>query len=443
MKRLFITEKQLNVLKENINNTYIFNEDFLNSLISDKIEKKLFSKRKKDLLEINKKLFDDDFDLENVVEVKNNISKILNEIIKKEEPIKEILEKICYDSISKLFSIPNGLVSTTCNLVKKINASNTILQIEPSENEIEFNNFTEFENNESEIQKRLLLNLIISGASNVFAKHLIKISKQEIDKLDYTLYDLYKKFLWINEYYLTLEKLEINDKIHNQIGCTYVKINGIDKQVNISSKALCLPVLIFETLKGFFELFISHGLPSDRNIAKYILGQTDILKYAQYSLVMGTILWNKIMNILYSQKIDTNLLPLIMTNISEYSAHEFNIFVKEIALSTKLSEKMIHEMVNTIQNEIDYEDFENRLSTKRDEKAIINDSDYMSEDELLDEKFFSMDDVINKNTPIPDGMVKSIPNELGINLSSVNGFSIEKQPDKQIKKITIDFIPEN
>ena len=40
-------------------------------------------------------------------------------------------------------------------------------------------------------------------------------------------------------------------------------------------------------------------------------------------------------------------------------------------------------------------------------------------------------------------MVKSIPNELGINLSSVNGFSIEKQPDKQIKKITIDFIPEN
>ena len=53
-----------------------------------------------------------------------------------------------------------------------------------------------------------------------------------------------------------------------------------------------------------------------------------------------------------------------------------------------------------------------------------------------------MDDIINYETPIPNGMINSIPNEMGINLNCVNGFSVERQPDKQIKKITIDFIPE-
>lgn len=445
MKRIFITEKQIKSLKENINNdtSYIFNEDLLNNIVSDKFEKKIFSKRKIDLLEFNKKLFNNELDLENPVEVKNYISKLLNQIIKKENAVKEILEKICYDSIKNLFTIPNDLVVVICNLVKEINSNNTVLQINPIENEPEYENSDEYETNQKEIEKRLILNLLINGASNVLTKHLIKTNRDEINNLDENLYDLYKKFLWLNEYYLTLEIVEINDKTHNQIGGVTVKINGENKQSLIESNALCLPVLIFETLKGFFELFISHGLPSNRKLAKYILDQTDVLKYEQYSIVMGSIIWNKIMNILYSQNVDTNLLPSILTFISEYYADDLNVFLKEVILSTKLSEKMFHEIVDTIQHNIDYEDFENRLSIKRDEKAIINDSDYMSEDELLDEKFFSMDDVINKNTPIPDGMVKSIPNELGINLSSVNGFSIEKQPDKQIKKITIDFIPEN
>jgi hypothetical protein len=103
---------------------------------------------------------------------------------------------------------------------------------------------------------------------------------------------------------------------------------------------------------------------------------------------------------------------------------------------------LIIDEFNNIINDIDYEDFENRLAAKRSEKNIITDDEYMSEDELLDERFFSMDDIINYETPIPNGMINSIPNEMGINLNCVNGFSVERQPDKQIKKITIDFIPE-
>ena len=82
------------------------------------------------------------------------------------------------------------------------------------------------------------------------------------------------------------------------------------------------------------------------------------------------------------------------------------------------------------------------LQQKRNERNVITDSEFISEDELIDEEFLSIDNVVSSNTIIPKSMVNSIPNEMGINLNCVNGFSVERQPDKQIKKITIDFMPE-
>jgi hypothetical protein len=157
---------------------------------------------------------------------------------------------------------------------------------------------------------------------------------------------------------------------------------------------------------------------------------------------MGTIIWNKIMSIISEKNIDIKLIPYFFTNISENTKDDISNILKEIILNTRKSEMLIIDEFNNIINDIDYEDFEARLAAKRNEKNIITDDEYMSEDELLDERFFSMDDIINYETPIPNGMINSIPNEMGINLNCVNGFSVERQPDKQIKKITIDFIPE-
>jgi hypothetical protein len=446
MKRIFITEKQEKFLKESIkcDNGYIFDEEIsvLSHILSLKREKKLFYKRKNELLNICKKLYSESFDLGDIVGIKNELSRLMTDIMRREEPIKDILEKMCYTSINEMFLIPNEMVKTTCELVNFVSDKNTIIHINPIDDEIEYNNYEEVVLNDNEIDKRKLLNLLINGASVVLSKYLLNRHKDEISELDETLYFKYKKLLILNEYYLTLENVEITNEQPNQSGGVTVKLGNNDKITHIKSVALCYPILLFQTLKGLFELFISHGLPSDLKQATYIIDQADSLKNEQYLIVMGPLIWNKIMDILHENNVDTEIIPHIISTISETSPDDVKSLFKELALNTKKGGYEIREIAASITDYIGYEDFENRLQQKRDEKNIITDGEYISEDELLDERFFSMDDIINNETPIPNGMINSIPNEMGINLNCVNGFSVERQPDKQIKKITIDFIPE-
>lgn len=436
MKRIFITEKQKEKLMESIStdSSFIFNDE--ESLLSPyviphKLEKKLFLNRKYDLLEFNQKLHN--IDLSNPDIVKTELSKIFREIQKVENGNIELLEKLCFETINDYLNLPLDIINITCKIVDTINSDNTILHITPKNGEVEYDSSIEYDEYEQEIFTRSLMNMLINGASNVITKHLLKKYKGEINNIDSTLYNLYRNFIWLNEYYLTLENEEVTDENHRQIGGVKVSLNS-DKQTLIKSNAKCLPVLMFETLKGVFELSISHGLPSDLKKAKYVIDQADLLKYEQYNIVMGTIIWNKIMSIIAEKNIDNKLIPHLFTNLSECNKDDISNIFKELALNTRKSEMMIINEFNDIVNEIDYENFEDRLNSKRNEKNIITDDEYMSEDELLDERFFSMDDIINYETPIPNGMINSIPNEMGINLNCVNGFSVERQPDKQIKK---------
>lgn len=446
MRRIFITEKQEKLLKESIENDngYIFDEDMsiLSCILPLKKEKKLFYNRKEELFNICKKLYSESLNFDDVVSIKNELSSLMTDIMRREEPIKDILEKMCYTSINEMFLIPNELVKISCNLVNFINSKNTIIHINPIDYEVEYNNYEDVELSDNEVDKRKLLNLLINGASIVLSKYLLNRCKDDISELDKTLYFKYIKLLALNEYYLTLENVEITDEQPNQSGGVTVKLGSANKLTHIESVALCYPILLFQTLKGLFELFISHGLPSDLKQTTFIIDQADYLKNEQYFIVMGPLVWNRIMDILHDNEVDTEVVPHIISTISETSPDDVKSLFKELALNTKKGGYEIRKVAASITNYIDYEDFENRLQQKRDEKNIITDDEYMSEDELLDERFFSMDDIINYETPIPNGMINSIPNEMGINLNCVNGFSVERQPDKQIKKITIDFIPE-
>ena len=56
---------------------------------------------------------------------------------------------------------------------------------------------------------------------------------------------------------------------------------------------------------------------------------------------------------------------------------------QEILLKTKMGKQRIEDMLLSIQDEIDYDEFETRMNTKRDEKNILNDNEYMSVEELI------------------------------------------------------------
>ena len=390
MKRIFITESQEKILREMINESLSSNTPFkireiyentpLKNIIPEKYSEKILEKRDEELSNVVKKLFPS-IDLSNTP-YDDIISKLLTNIIKTEENIKEFLEKMCLDSINDMFAIPEGVVNVDCSLVNSIDNNGSFIHINPSI-DIEFDSISEAVDIDNEIEKRMLLNLIIIGASTVLTKHLLTIKKDEIINLDNTLYDNYRRLLWINEYNLSKNIPQITDDKHCQSGVVLVKLGNEKRQTNIESKAQCLPILLYETMKGLFELFISHGLPSDRQLSEYIIDQADLLKYESYAMVIGPILWNKIMSIMHTNNIDTNILPFFFKEISSLSYDNLKKIVSEVLLNTKMGKQHIEDLLLSIQDDIDYDDFEERMNTKRNNKNMLNDSEYLSDEELI------------------------------------------------------------
>lgn len=390
MKRIFITESQEKILRKMINESLSSNTPFkireiyentpLKNIIPEKYSEKILEKRDEELSNVVKKLFPS-IDLSNTP-YDDIISKLLTNIIKTEENIKEFLEKMCLDSINDMFAIPEGVVNVDCSLVNSIDNNGSFIHINPSI-DIEFDSISEAVDIDNEIEKRMLLNLIIIGSSIVLTKHLLTIKKDEIINLDNTLYDNYRRLLWINEYNLSKNIPQITDDEHCQSGVVLVKLGNEKRQTNIESKAQCLPILLYETMKGLFELFISHGLPSDRQLSEYIIDQADLLKYESYAMVIGPILWNKIMSIMHTNNIDTNILPFFFKEISSLSYDNLKKIVSEVLLNTKMGKQYIEDLLLSIQDDIDYDDFEERMNTKRNNKNMLNDSEYLSDEELI------------------------------------------------------------
>lgn len=390
MKNIFINEAQYKMLKESVffekqtKGVFSNEESSLSPIISQKHEEKIIEQRELEVHEVVSKLFGDDMSYSTST-MKNVLSRLMTDCIKKEEPIKEFLEKLCHDSVFELFDCPQGLVHMTCELVKNIDNSNITIHIDPSIGDYEFEDSLGLENTEGEIQKRMLLNTLIIGASVVLSKFIIKRKREEIYKLDNTLYNMYEKLLWLNEFCLFQERVEITDKIHNQTGGVDVTLGSNKKQTIIESRALCFPILLFESIKGFFELFISHGLPSDKKMTEYILDNSDSLKYHQYSIIVGPVLWNRIMSVMHTNRTKTSILPHFASELSQMDIETLNNIMKEIALNTKLGKSLIKGLVDDINNNIDYEDFEERLDSKRHDKNVINDEEYIGANELIED----------------------------------------------------------
>jgi hypothetical protein len=305
-------------------------------------------------------------------------------IEKKEELIKDFLEKTCFDIVNETFAIPSGIVNISCDLVNNINNNGSVIHISPINGEPEFESSDELASIETEVEKRMLLNILVVGASIVLTKYILKIKKNDILKLDDTIYDEYKQLIWLNEYYLSQQKVRIDDNNHHQSGAVLVKLGNESKQTQIKSEGCCFPILLYETIKGLLELFISHGLPQNRKYADYIIDQSDLLEYEQNGMVIGPIVWNKIMLVMVDNNIDTVILPYFFQKISQMDAQELSNIIKEVMLNTRLGKQKIEDILLSIQDEIDYDDFEMRMASKRDERNMLNDNEYFSDDELLD-----------------------------------------------------------
>ena len=309
----------------------------------------------------------------------------LSELILKckniEKQFRPELEKICYNLIVDLFSIPEETVNLKIELKDNVDFSNTNIIIDPNEDseEYEMQDINDAKNYKNELYKRrLLLSLCVGGAMEI--SKMFDIYESQISKISNELCDLYRNILTLNEYLLFVkEDIEITEENKKQLGTVEVYLGNEENKVTIKSQATIFPILLFETIRGFFELFISHGLPKDRDMALSLINKTDYLNSEPWNMRIGPSLWN-----LFFSSIDdikTKELPYLLKKVSKLKYNKFNVLMNEIFAKTKKGKHILKILSNKSKNELDYNSFLKKMDKMKSNKSIITD-EYIHFDEL-------------------------------------------------------------
>lgn len=312
-------------------------------------------------------------------DIKTVFSKLIIKCKKIENKYKNELEKICFNYVVDLFGIPDNSVSLNVNLVDNVKINNDSIILDPIDGDDELNDVESGVKLRNEVMKRRILDSLCMGFSMKMSENIGSFA-DEINKVDPNLCDLYKKILLLENYLLfEKEDLELTEEDKKQLG-TVVFSFGDETQIpKIESQGVIFPVLLCETIRGIFELFVSHGLPDDRNMANMVIGKADFLKAEPWDMRIGPYLWE-----LFSDSfdnIDTEELPYLIKRVSMLDTDNFSNLFKEIFAKTKKGKKLMSYLCYKAKDDFEYDSFADKMDKMNTDKGIITD-DYIHPNEL-------------------------------------------------------------
>lgn len=464
-KKYVITENQLKLIKESLDIEDVKLPEFISNSVKEhktslgdhpsfppenetRFEIKILKKRYYELLTNIKKIDGINGDISN----KNLINKLRELTIKCKEiekPIREELEKICFNYVIELFNLLPDDIDITCNLKDNILIKQPITPIEMEEN---FEDISYIENLNDEILKRRLIDSIILGASTRLSSNYEKILTK-IFTLNHNLPVLYNDIIAINEYLSFVKEQKPTE--YNIGGEVSVDISSEDTK--IQSEGIILPVLIFETIKGIMELISSNGLPENRKDAEYVIGKADFLLATNWDKRLGVGLWDIIMDTIGYDNF--NLLPSVFTELVSTPVKEFNYNIREIFGGTKKGKLYIKNIINDIHKSQEFTEIESKIHCETNNEFFtpeelinqnINETDTYSTGEYgYDVPVFSDPETSNhKNIiarSIKDGLTedKDYYNFFDTMIDMVNNILYEFSQDKNrgIKQKKWNLIP--
>lgn len=388
MKKIIITPDKLNVIKESVlqdtipddimsavmrkktslgNNPAlpdVFDEGFL-----ERVVRKSFEEAKQDLVDIGSI---------DGIESEEEIG-ALNELIKqcqdRERQIRPQLEKICYNYVINMFNVPENDIELSFKLVDKVdtNRSSVILDPVDGDDEFEFADLIDAKSIKGEVYKRRLLDALVMGTSMRFSSD-IKSYISEIYEIDPKLADLYKKILSLNTYLLfTREDLNLTEEDMKQLGTVEVTIGNDIKKNRIESQGVIFPILLSETIRGFMELFVSHGLPNDIEKAKMVIGKADFLKNEPWDMRIGPSLWDLLSS--GFDETDSTTIPYILYFISKLPVKKFNYFFKEVFARTRKGRRLTDKIIDMARNrQNETENNAGEMEPQNPKKSILSDN---------------------------------------------------------------------
>lgn len=384
MRKIIITEEQESKLKGALLQARHF-PDFISKAVIDNatplgdckyiygdfIEKGL-GKRYYEILHY----FNDDISSHPNDEVYTKLSALFNKCMKKEEPIKDNLQSLCYNKVMEKFGIPDGAVNIECSLSEI--PQGTRLHIKPDTDEVEYDSVEDIESNDLEVSRRKVMNLITYGCSYRIAEEIMSDMLHDIFSLDEELPHLYSKIMKINDYLVFVSDVKIEDDDHKQGGTVEVKLPREGEIPTITATGMILPILVLETISGLIELITTNGLPDSEESARRIINVSDAIENEPWIMRLGQAFWDPISG---ATSISADMVPHIMMSLSCMDSENFMSLIKEMTAGTKRWKEWISNIFSQAKYNKEYYDFETDLATKRKEN-MISDS-YFTEEELM------------------------------------------------------------
>lgn len=304
-------------------------------------------------------------------ELVSELSALVKQCKELEKPVRDSLERICENSINRLFAIPSETINFKCKLVDSIKFKNAIRLRPELDEDIKytFADVHDIEFSKKAIEKRRFINSLIQGASYLYA-NVMGLYIEDIDKINRELIPLYRKITIINDYLLFTKEEEMTDDKPMQGSYVETHLGNEDERTTITAQGIIFPLLLQETIKGMFELFSAHGLPKDINKAKYVIKKSDFVLAEPWDLRLGVGLWKKI----FGRIQDTNMIPYMFTNLIKQPTEEFANSIREILSSTAKGEEIINSLMVSAEYDNGYQQFTNRINARNVDRSLIKDS---------------------------------------------------------------------
>lgn len=396
---IIINEQQLKEIKEYIQIENIKLPEFITDSIRQyktslgkhnafppekniKFEEKILKKRYYELLTNIKKVDGINGDISK----KNLIDKLKNLVIKCKEienSIHKELEKICYEFAFDTFGISYDSLNLECVLNDRVEIKQQIIPIMAEDSF--FEDVEHIESLNDEVMKRRLIDSLTQGACIRLSSNYEKILNK-IYTLDQRLPELYYNITAINEYLsFVTEKKPTSENVGG-----VVSVNLTGSEPVIKSEAIIFPTLLFETIKGIMELMSSHGLPEDKQIAEYIISQSDFLLAENWDKRFGVGMWDILMDTINPENMD--ILPEIFTELVSIPSDNFDKIMREILAGTKKGKRIIEDLVSELKTENKFHEIDKTLSVNSNEEYINPDDLIHNDDEITETDITSAGD---------------------------------------------------
>lgn len=372
--RIFISEEQEKYIKENLlkNNNRISKiigdvendntpfSDFINKKTLENIVVKEYSKTKEE--------FSDNIEMFSLEQITTKLDKLIFVCQKKEKPLKEQLEKLCYDCSYVLKELSKIKYKISCNLVNEI-SDKKLFNI--SEEEYQYNSLDDKKIIASKEIQHKIVNLLTIGAAMYISENLFMRHLNNIFLLDNDLPHLYNKIVKINQYLLFITDCEITDSNNYQSAYNEINVDYNNKNIDLSSYGIIFPFLLAETIRGSISIFAFDSLPDDIEEAELILRHTENIKDEPLYMIIGKWLWSKIMNVVHDNSIETIL--AILEEFFSLDTSDFNKIMVEFINNTKIGDEMVGDIVRSAEYNNKYNSFTSSIKDRQKKELTITD----------------------------------------------------------------------